>query len=345
MSLLQPSSLRRGQAGNITIGIIERSVGYLQGGYYSGATKTGTRNDGSTWPPASQVGTQGGYGGWAWQCIQLYNCVNETGNIVSNTGFNITYYAGITGNTSGFYSYNENVDYQKFDYISITSSVSFSTIGYGSNLTFYDLGVYSQAWILSAGSATGYSFRLGSTSQKFFKVSIATETVSDKGALSTLIQVMSRQGMCNGSAAFGFGLQTTFLGITLQSTYALNYSTETVANAGLAVSPYPQIYCGMSVSNTVGYVIDTSKAYKFVLSGAGVTSYTSETVYPYQFGESHSLTSNTSGFMMAGYPDTTGRYYGVQHGLAAKRSFATEAVTALNDIQLPQSSGQMMQGF
>jgi hypothetical protein len=49
--------------------------------------------------------------------------------------------------------------------------------------------------------------------------------------------------------------------------------------------------------------------------------------------------------MMAGYQDTTLKFDNEQHGLCQSIRFATEAITTQADLVLPQSSGQMMQGF
>ena len=109
MALLQPSSLRRGQAGSINIGIIERSIGYLQGGYYTGSLP-GTRNDGTTYPPPGQ--TRGA--GASWQSIQAFNCITQVGAIILDTGFYRRYYAGVSGNTAGYYSTDTTTNFQSF---------------------------------------------------------------------------------------------------------------------------------------------------------------------------------------------------------------------------------------
>jgi hypothetical protein len=128
--------------------------------------------------------------------------------------------------------------------------------------------------------------------------------------------------------------------------YALNYSTQTVANTGsLSNSNFNQFACGMSVSNTLGYFVCVYYNYRINISGNTMTSGALTTQYTYQFAESHSLVSATAGYMMAGYADTTGRYNNVQHALCQRMTLSTEAISTLPDLVLPQSSGQMMQGF
>lgn len=330
MALLQPSSLRRGQAGNTNIGIVERSIGYLQGGYYTG-TLPGTRNDGSTYPPPGQSRGAGS----AWQAIQLFNCITQVGTIVYNSGFYRRYYAGVSGNTSGYYSSDTTTNFQKFDYINITSSNSFQLAGYSNNLTSNDLGVFTQAWILSAGTGEFTS----SYTTKYYKITLSTDTPTDKGSLNVNPLVTSRQALNNAYAAFIPGVNSG----GFQTMYSLSYATETVSSQ-ISFNAMSQIYVGMSVNNTYGYLIGFNNV-KFNLSGTSVTSYSNSVAYTYLFGESHSLTSSTNGFVMAGYYDTSGRYSGVQHALCERLTLATETTTIMNDVQLPQSSGQMMQGF
>lgn len=326
MGILQASSSKRRVAGRAVLGIIERSIGYLQGGYYTG-TLPGTRLDGSTYPPAGQErGAES-----AWQSVQLFNCITQVGNIVYNTGYPRRYYAGVSGNTAGYYSINNNYDYQKFDYITASASSSFSTNS-GNNCTAVDLETYTQAWIFEAGA---YESINGAITE-YVKVDLATETPSNRGNLGSGPVGTSRQALNNASAAFLLNWPGTNM-------WSLNYATQTVTNQG-GFAGMSQIFCGMSVTNSYGYVVGYNNV-KVQLSGATMTSYASSSDYTYQFGESHSLVNSVFGFWMAGYPDNTGRYSGVQHGLCERITLATEAKTIMNDIQLPQSSGQMMQGF
>ena len=97
----------------------------------------------------------------------------------------------------------------------------------------------------------------------------------------------------------------------------------------------------ISTSYFVGYTTNL----KLSFLGSTINSIITSTSYGYNFGESHSVTSDSSGFMMAGYYDTSGRYSGAQHGLCQKISFATETISSMPDLAIAQSSGQMMQGF
>jgi hypothetical protein len=257
------------------------------------------------------------------------------GAIILDTGFYRRYYAGVSGNTAGYYSTDTTTNFQKFDYVNITTTASFQLLGYSNNLTANDLKVYSQAWILSSGVGEA----TGSSTTKYYKVNIATDTPIDKGLVSSLPIVTSRQALDNAYAAFIPGAPSG----GNQTMYALSYTTETVT-AQISFNQMTQIYAGMSVNNSYGYLTGFNNL-KFSLSTATVTSYVNSVAYTYLFGESHSLTSSTYGFWLAGYYDTTGRYSGVQHALCERLTLATEATTIMNDVQLPQSSGQIMQGF
>lgn len=326
MGLIRPSSSKRRNAGRAVLGIIERSIGYLQGGYYTGGLP-GTRLDGSTYPPAGQDrGAES-----AWQSVQLFNCITQVGNIVYNTYYPRRYYAGVSGNTAGYYSINNNYNYQKFDYITASASMSFSTNS-GNNCTALDLELYTQAWVFEAGAFESTS----SAVNTYVKIDLATETPLNKGNLGSGPVGTSRQALNNAYAAFlgdagGYNI------------YSLAYATETLTYQG-GFAGMSQIYCGMSVTNSYGYITGYNNV-KVYLSGASMTSYANSGGYTYQFGESHSLVNSIFGFWMAGYPDNTGRYSGVQHALCERITLATEAKAIMNDIQLPQSSGQMMQGF
>ncbi len=316
--------------GSINIGIVVRSVGYLQGGYYTG--NAGTTNAGVAFPNTS------GHSESAWSQVQLFNVITQVGSIVYDTTFYRRYVAGITGNHAGYFSVGTAapVQHYKFSYISVSQSISFQ-LSQWTGLSFFDLGAYTQAWALcntninSAGAANQY-----------YKITLATDTAVSKGAISASPYCYSRQGLSSQYAGFiadeGGGL------------YVLNYATETVA-AAVATSSliggqlqYPS---GMSVTNAYGYFCGYSAPnnIKITYTTTTVNGYSASTNWGYYFGESHSLTSDIYGFMMAGYSDTSGRFSGVQHGLCQRITLATEAVTTLNDLVLPQSSGQMMTGF
>jgi len=328
MGLVRTISDRHLSPGFNALGIIERSIGYLQGGYYTG-TIPGSRNTGNpagdTYPPDGVArGSEN-----AWSAIQAFNCVTQVGRLIYDTGFNRRYYAGISGNTAGYFSINNNFNYQKFSYFTTTASSSFST-SLGNNCTAVDLDTYTQAWIFeaTAGESTG------SAINDYIKVDLATDTPTDQGNLGTGPLGTSRQALNNQYAAFLY---------SGSDVCALNYNTLSVASQG-GFFAMEQIACGMSVSNDHGYFVGYSNI-RANLSGASMTSYAGASSYIYSFGESHSLNNTNFGFMMAGYPDTTGRYNSVQHALCERMSLTTEAHAVMNDLVIPQSSGQMMQGF
>lgn len=326
MGLIRETKVHGRNAGRNVLGSVERSIGYLQGGYYTG-TLPGTRLDGSTFPPAGQ--TRGALA--SWQSIQSFNTITSAGRMIYDTGYARRYYSGVSGNTAGFFSINNNYDYQKYNFITASVTASFST-NLGNNCTAVDLDVYSQAWILEAGAFESTDSAINT----YIKVNLATETPSNRGNLGSGPVGTSRQALNNNVAAFA----PNSGGGTM---YSLNFATEAISNQG-TFAGMEQIYCGMSVTNTSGYIVGY-KNVKVTLSGATMQSYATSTAYTYQFGESHSLTSEIFGYMMAGYPDNTGRYSGVQHALCSRITLATDSISIMNDLLLPQSSGQMMQGF
>lgn len=327
----------RGEAGSLTagqLGVITRSIGYLQGGYYTGSP--GTTSGGVSF-------TQGPGGEYSWSQVQLFNTVNQTGSIVYDTGYNRRYQAGVSGNTAGYFSINNNFDYNKFNYITASAASSFSTVG-GNSCTAIDLNAYTQAWILETASSQSTS----SAINNWTKINLTIDTPTSRGDLdgTTGATGTSRQAM--NTSTHGFFINTA--GSRL---YSFNFNTEAVSSQ--ATSSYLdsniQIPCGMSISNSYGYFVglggssSTSRNIKVSVDGGTVSSYSSSTGYTYYFGESHSLVGDVAGYMMAGYPDTTGRYSSVQHALCQRMTIASESISTLTDLVLPQSSGQMMQGF
>jgi len=328
MPLIRPENPNRRVAGFNTLGPIERSLGYLQGGYYTGAVP-GNRNSGNpagdTYPPDGVV--RGAEDAWSW--VQGFNCITGIGKLIMDTGANRRYYAGITGNHAGYYSSNNNYDYQKFSYFTTTPAFIF-TISQSNNSSAVDLEIYSTAWIFN--NSTGEQIDTGVSD--YISVNLSTDTPTDRGNLGSGAWVTSRQQGNNQYAAFMY---------VSGDIYSLNYSNYSVASQG-GFAALEQIVCAMPVTDAYGYYVGYSN-YKANFSGASMTSYSQSTSYTWNFGESHSLTNNTFGFMMAGYPDNSGRYNSVQHGLCERLTLATEAHTIQNDTVLPQSSGQMMQGF
>jgi hypothetical protein len=326
MGLIRETKIHDRQVGKRVLGAVERSIGYLQGGYYTG-TLPGTRSDGTTFPPAGQTrGTD-----QAWQSIQTFNTITGAGRLVYDSGYARRYYAGVSGNHFGYYSINNNYDYQRYNFITNSVSSSFST-NLGNNCTAVDLDIYSQSWIFEAAAAQSTTTAINT----YIRVDLATDTPSNEGNLGSGPIGTSRQALNNDVAAF-------IAGVDGSNMYSLNYATKTLSNQG-TFAGMEQIFCGMSVSKSYGYIVGY-KNVKVNMNGATMQSYSTSTAYTYKFGESHSLVSDVFGFWMAGYPDTTGRYSNAQHALCSRITLATESTAIMNDILLPQSSGQMMQGF
>jgi len=328
MGLIRTISDRRCAAGFNALGIIERSIGYLQGGYYTG-TIPGNRNSGNpagpTYPPDGV--TRGAES--AWSHVQAFNCITQVGRLIYDPGVSRRYYSGISGNTAGYFSIDNTYQYQKFSYFTTTAASSFSTPAPNSS-TAVDLNVYSQAWIFSSNSPESYNLAVAD----YVKINLATDTPTDQGNLGSGPIATSRQALNNEYAAFLYSGSDVYL---------LNYSNLGVASQG-GFFAMEQIACGMSINNDHGYFVGYSNI-RTNFAGASMISYSVASSYVYNFGESHSLNNSNFGFMMAGYPDTTGRYNGAQHALCERMSIATEAHTVMNDLVIPQSSGQMMQGF
>ena len=307
MGLLKALTRKRNTKGSL--GPVERSIGYLQGGYKDTTIHSK---------------------------VQLFNTTTQVGQIVYDTGYQRSYRPGVSGSYNGYFSISDTIAYNKFNYITASASASFSTARHP-NVTVSDLNVYSQAWIL----ATINPAIQASIDGDWYKVDLATDTPSSQGLISSTPYGSTRQGMSTGIAGF-------FSTPANVACYSFNFTTK--AFTGLAgpaeLDSNIQIPCGMSVSNTVGYMVGyNGRNVRLNVLESTIQSYAVATPYSYHFGESHALANTNYGFMMAGYSDTTGRYGGTQHGLCQRIQFATEAIATLPDLVLPQSSGQMMQGF
>ena len=293
------------------LGVVERSTGYLQGGYKDATIHSK---------------------------IQLFNTTNQTGAIVYDTGYQRYYQAGISVNYAGYFSISTAAAYNKFNYITVSASASFTTTRQP-NVSACNWGIMTKAWVLCTTDATITS--IGDSIEEWVAIDLSTDTPTSLGSLSTDPEGTTRQGLSTGLASFFVNTATTQL-------TAFNHTTQTVATSDATFGEFDttiQIPCGMSVSDSKGYIVGMSpRNVKVTVSGSTVMSVALATAYTYNFGESHSVTSSTNGFMMAGYIDTTGRY-GSQHALCQTISLATEAITTLPDLVLAQSSGQMMQGF
>jgi hypothetical protein len=294
-----------------TLGLIVRSTGYLQGGYKDTTL---------------------------WSTIQLFNTITQVGAIVTDTGYQKRYTPGISGNYFGYYSINTTTLFNKYNYISATSANSFTLSGVQPKSTAFDFGAYSQAWItVNTDSAEWTGGNILST---WYKLNLSTDTTTSY-TLSPNPLGTTRQAL-NTAQMAGFVDTTNLLFVVL------NYTSQTVsnslANSNLSVATM-QLPCGMAKDVSTAYFVGYQVNMKVSIAGAAITAITSTTSYGYMFGESHSVTSDTKGFMMAGYYDTSGRYGGSQHGLCQSITFASDAITTLSDLVTPQSSGQMMQGF
>ena len=328
--ITRANASNRRYPGSINIGIVVRSVGYLQGGYYTGSA--GTTNVGVPFPNTS------GHAESAWSQVQLFNVITQTGAIVYDTSFYRRYVAGITGNHAGYFSVSTvaPVQHYKFSYVSVSQSISFQ-LSQWTGLSFFDLNGYTQAWAICNTSNTS-----AGAADQYYKIALATDTPTSKGQISTSPYCYTRQGLSSQYAGF--------IANESGGLFVLNYAAETIS-AAVATSSliggqlqYPS---GMSVTNSYGYFCGYSNPnnIKITYTTTTVNGYSASPTYTYYFGESHSLTSDIYGFMMAGYSDTSGRFSGVQHGLCQRISLATESIYTLNDLVLPQSSGQMMTGF
>ena len=190
MGLFRPLNDKR-VAGTNYLKIIDRSVGYLQGGYYTGAIP-GNRNSGnpagSTYPPAGiNRGAES-----AWSHVQSFSGITQVGKIVYDTGYARRYFAGVTGNYAGYISINNNYDFQKFSYFTAATSQSFSTVN-ANNCTAVDLNHYTQAWILETTTPEATSAEI----TNFVKVFLSTETPVDNGKIGAGAIGTSRQALNN----------------------------------------------------------------------------------------------------------------------------------------------------
>lgn len=295
-----------GSLGNVT-----RSIGYLQGGYKD-----------------STIHSK----------VQSFNTVTQAGSIVYDTGYQRYYRPGITGDTAGYFNISDAgsiSNYNKFSYSTASASSSFTTTK-NPGVTVSDYFNFTQAWILCSTTIS-----LVDGVEDYVKVNLTTDTPVSKGNLNGNLYSTTRQAM--GTTTHGF-----FIDQPVADLYVLNFTTETVALAtnSALLNNGIQIPCGMSVSNSHGYMVGyIGYNTRINVSGATVNSVVSATNYSYNFGESHSIATSTNGYMMAGYADTTGRFGGSQHGLCQGMNLTTEAITTLPDLVLAQSSGQLMQGY
>lgn len=307
---LQKSLTRKRSDSAGSLGPVQRSIGYLQGGYKDATVHSK---------------------------VQLFNTITQVGAIVYDTGYQRNYRPGISGNFCGYFSISDTIAYNKFNYITSSAFSAFSTSKHPS-VTASDLDIYSQAWILCTDAP---SWVPGAAITEWVKLNLSTDTPTSHGSLSVTPDGLTRQAMSTGIGGF-------FLNMDVPDLTTLNYTTQAVAvAAGVSqLDSGMQIPCGMSVSNSRGYIVGyIGRNVRVNVDGVSVLSYAVATSYTYNFGESHSIASATDGYMMAGFADTTGRYGMSQHGLCQKITFANEAITTLPDLVLAQSSGQMMQGF
>lgn len=295
-----------------TVGLIARSTGYLQGGYKGSTIKS---------------------------VVQLFNTITQVGQIVIDTGFQRRYTPGISGDLSGFYSYNDSANFKQFNYANYSSSEAPFSITPYPKVTLTDFGKSTESWCLTSSTSPTWT-GTADCNGGWKRISLVTATLQDFGQLSTAPLGTTRQGGNNAQMGYVVTLSNNFT--------VLNYSTRAISTSvshSLANVTNQQIPCGMAKNQTTSYWVGLYTNLKVTMSGASFVAVAQTTSYGYQFGESHSVTADFEGFMMAGYPDTSGRYGGTQHGLAQKIIFATDSIVTLADLVDPQSSGQMMQGF
>lgn len=303
---------RRNRTDNAgSLGAVQRSIGYLQGGYKDATIHSR---------------------------IQSFNTITQVGSIIYDTGYQRNYRPGISGAFSGYFSINDTIAYNKFNYLTASAALApFTTLQHPS-VSGCDFGIYSEAWLLTSTVA---SWDAVTPVSNWNKINLSTDSLTNYGVISTGPLGTTRQGASTGIASIFTNPNT----VQLTSFKFADRSVTTIAG-NAALGSGQQIPCGMSVDNNkvyfVGYI---GKNVKITLSGSTILAQAVSTSYTYNFGESHSVTSSSAGYMMAGYADTTGRYGNTQHGLCQKIAFATESITTLPDLVLPQSSGQMMQGF
>ena len=305
-------NLTRRRAVEQVLGTVARSIGYLQGGYKDTTFHSS---------------------------VQLFNTVTQTGRIVYDSGYQRSYTPGVSGNLNGYFSINRSGAFNKFSYIQSSAAASFTLPVVYPSVTASDFNVYTLAWILCSTSNT-WAPATGMTS--WVKLTLATDTPTNYGNLSASPQSTTRQGAATGKD--GIFVHTDYVGLIVLN-YANNSVTTNAGNSTLMGSGQ-QVSCGMCRDDNTAYFVGFAPYNcKISLSGTTITGFSQETSFTYNFGESHSVTSATSGYMMAGYNDTTGRYGNTQHALCQKITFANSSITTLPDLVLAQSSGQMMQGF
>ena len=304
------SNLSRRRAQSQILGIIPRSIGYLQGGYKDSTLQSK---------------------------VQLFNTITQTGRIVYDTGYLRRYTPGLSGNFSGYFSTSDSATFSKFSYVTSTAASSFSMLQYPS-VTASDFNIFTVGWVLCSTAVSTSAV----TCDRWTRMSFTTETPVNYGALGNAFS-MTRQ-----SASTGLGsvfVQTNYTGLSV-----LNYATNTVtSNAGNSslMNSGEAIAVGLSRNDdsSIAFVGMSPFHCKVGLTGTVVNSISQLPAFTYHFSESHTVTSATDGYLMAGYSDTTGRYGGTQHALCQKTNFSNNAITTLPDLVLAQSSGQMMQGF
>lgn len=290
-----------------SLGTVQRSIGYLQGGYKDVTVHSS---------------------------VQLFNTNTQVGRIVYDTGYQRSYVPGIAGNLDGYFNINDTYAFNKFSYATGTAKAAGFTLPYKPVCSAYDVNIYSSAWIM-CHTTHGVD---GLTAT--YKLNLLTDAPTNIGNPNPGAYACSRQLLSGGAACFMIA--------TSGRLYSFNYVTSVGVDRGINAlfDTNIQIPCGMSVSNTKGYMVGMNQLNVRVnFTGDTPTAIANATGYTYHFGESHAICSNTEGFMMAGYSDTTGRYGGSQHGLCQKMNLTSEAIATLPDLVLPQSSGQMMQGF
>ena len=300
------TTTRRREGVTGSLGAIQRSIGYLQGGYKD--VNIHSR-------------------------VQLFNTVTQVGRIVYDTGYQRSYVPGVSGNYTGYFNINDSWGFNKFNYITVSASMSF-TLPTKPHVTSYDTANYTLAWITTGLTNAGYDCN------GWYSINLATDAVTSYGVISAGPQLTTRQALSSAACAFYIATNTAKI-------YSFNYITRVAVDRGANAifDAGNQFATGMAVSQSKGYMVGINRHNRINFVGDTPTAYTAVTPYTYQFGESHSIASSAEGFMMAGYADTSGRYGGSQHGLCQKVNLTTEAVATLPDLVLPQSSGQMMQGF
>lgn len=296
-----------------TVGLIPKSTGYLQGGYKDSTIHS---------------------------ALQLFNTITQVGQIVVDTGYQRRYTPGISGDLYGFYSYNDTANFKQMNYATYASSEALFAVTPYPKMSAFDFGKSTESWIVTSATSPTWT-GTADCNGGWKKITLNTGTLTDYGSLSTRPLGTTRQGGNNAQMAFFVTTSNNF--------DQLNFSTRAVTTSvshSLANSTSMQIPCAMSRNQSSSYFVGMSGYnLRMALSGASITSITQTTSYGYNFGESHSVTADFEGFMMAGYSDTSGRYGGTQHGLAQKIIFSSDSIVTLADLVVPQSSGQMMQGF